>query len=142
MSFNEKKIEKDSDDFWHRKLTLKVKFQHFLTPSHYTNLQNSMISFDCSWFVAKNLSNFISLPWTFHNRYCHNMHIWHSKQFFTIYNKAVGPTCISKSKVLIWNLDGWIGLSQKQLKWFQNSFLWGFPMIIKNILNNTYIVLW
>ena len=29
--FNEKKIEQDSDDVWHRKLTLKVKFWHFLT---------------------------------------------------------------------------------------------------------------
>ena len=27
--FNEKKIEKDSDDFWHRKFTLKVQFSHF-----------------------------------------------------------------------------------------------------------------
>ena len=32
--FNKKKIEKDSDDFLHRKLILKVKFWHFLTPSH------------------------------------------------------------------------------------------------------------
>ena len=31
---NEKKIEKNSDDFWHRKLTLKVKFWHFLTACH------------------------------------------------------------------------------------------------------------
>ena len=29
--FNEKKIQKDSNDFWHRKLTLKVRFRHFLT---------------------------------------------------------------------------------------------------------------
>ena len=29
--FNEKKIENDSDDFGHRKLTLKVKYWHFLT---------------------------------------------------------------------------------------------------------------
>ena len=29
--FYEKKIEKDLDDFCHRKLTLKVKFWHFLT---------------------------------------------------------------------------------------------------------------
>ena len=28
--FNEKKIEKDSDNFWHRKLTLKVRNWHFL----------------------------------------------------------------------------------------------------------------
>ena len=45
--FNEKKNEKDSDDFffWHRKLTLKVKFCHFLRPWHYVNLQNTAISF-------------------------------------------------------------------------------------------------
>ena len=29
-----KKIEKDSDNFWHRKLTLKVKFWHFLKARH------------------------------------------------------------------------------------------------------------
>ena len=32
--FSEKKIQKDSNDFWHRKLTLKVKFWHFLTARH------------------------------------------------------------------------------------------------------------
>ena len=69
--FNEKKIEKDSDDFWHRKLTLKVKFWHFLTARHYSNSPNLAISFDYSWFLAKNLSNFVSLPWKRHNRYCH-----------------------------------------------------------------------
>ena len=53
-----KKNQNDSDDFCCRKLTLKVKFRHFLTPPHYTNLQNSMISFDCSGFLAKKLSNF------------------------------------------------------------------------------------
>ena len=51
--FNDKN-QKDSDDFLRRKLTLKIKFRHFLTPPHYTNLQNSMISFDYSWFLAKN----------------------------------------------------------------------------------------
>ena len=35
--FYKKKVEKDSDDFWHRKLTLKVKFWHFLTACHYSN---------------------------------------------------------------------------------------------------------
>ena len=44
-----------------------------LTPPHYTNSQNSMISFDYSWFVAKNSSNFVSLPWKLHNRYCHSV---------------------------------------------------------------------
>ena len=41
-----KKIEKDSYDFRCRKLTFKVKFWHFLSPPHYTNSQNSIISFD------------------------------------------------------------------------------------------------
>ena len=72
-SSNEKTNQKDSDDLWRRKLTLKVKFRHFLTPPHYTNLQNSMISFDYSWFLAKKHSNFVTLPWKIHNRYCHRL---------------------------------------------------------------------
>ena len=46
--FNEKKNQKDLDDFLCRKLTFKVRFWLFLTPPHYTNSQNSMISFDYS----------------------------------------------------------------------------------------------
>ena len=69
-----KKNQKDSDDFWHRKLTLKVKFWYFLTAPHYSNFQNLVISFEYSWFLAKNLSNFVSLPWKLHNRKCHNEH--------------------------------------------------------------------
>ena len=67
-----KKNEKDSYDFWHRKLTLKVKFWHFLTARHHFNSPNLVISFDYSWFLAKNLSSFVSLLWKLHNRYCHN----------------------------------------------------------------------
>ena len=47
------------------------KFWHFLKPPHYTNSQNSMISFDYSWFLAINLSNFVSLPSKLHNWYYH-----------------------------------------------------------------------
>ena len=72
-----KKNQKDSDDFWHRKLTLKVKFWYFLTAPHYSNFQNLVISFKYSWFLAKNLSNFVSLPWKLHNRYCHNLQAVH-----------------------------------------------------------------
>ena len=32
--FNEKKKEKDCNDFLHQKLTLKVKLRHFLTLPH------------------------------------------------------------------------------------------------------------
>ena len=73
--FNEKKNQKDSNDFWHRKLTLKVKFWYFLTAPHYSNSQNLVISFEYSWFLAKNLSNFVSLNWKLHNQECHSKHI-------------------------------------------------------------------
>ena len=43
-------------DFWHRKLTLEVQFWHFLRPWHYVNLQNTAISFECCWFLSKNLA--------------------------------------------------------------------------------------
>ena len=45
-----------------------------MTASHYSNSQNLIISFDNSWFLVKDLSNFVSLPWKLHNRYCHNVH--------------------------------------------------------------------
>ena len=50
--FSMKKNEKDSDHFWHRKFTLKVKFWHFLTPPHYTNSQNSIIFPWVCWFLG------------------------------------------------------------------------------------------
>ena len=61
-----KKNQKDSNDFLPRKLNLEVKFWHFLTPTHKT-----MILFDYSWLLDKDLSNFVSLPWKLHNRKCH-----------------------------------------------------------------------
>ena len=42
-----------------------------MTARHYSNSQNLVISFEYSWFLAKNLSNFVSLPWKLHNRKCH-----------------------------------------------------------------------
>ena len=53
-------------------IDFEVRFLHFLTPPHLTNLQNSMISLDYRWFWAKNLSNIVSLPWKLHNRYFHS----------------------------------------------------------------------
>ena len=63
MFFNETK----ADDFWNRKLTLKVKFWHFLTAQ-----------FPLSMLILrkkKTLSNFVSPIWKFHNPYCHNVSI-------------------------------------------------------------------
>ena len=38
----------------------------------YSNFQSSIISLHYSWFLPQNLSNFVSLPWKLHNRYCRN----------------------------------------------------------------------
>ena len=54
--FNEIFFKKDSDDFWHRKFTLKVQNWHFLTNCHQMETQNLVISFDYSWYLANNLA--------------------------------------------------------------------------------------
>ena len=72
--FQSKKFENDLDDFGHRKLTFKVKFWHLLTAHHYSNSPQLVISFDYSWCLAKNLSNFVSLHWKLNNRYCHTLY--------------------------------------------------------------------
>ena len=46
-----------------------------MTTRNYTNSQNLIILFDYSWFLAKNLSNLVSLPWEPHNWYCHRQEI-------------------------------------------------------------------
>ena len=66
----------------------------------YSNSQYSITSFDCSWFWAKNLSNFVSLPWKLHNRYCHimNLHWWVSSSLLRLEFRSVtnheGVFCI------------------------------------------------
>ena len=54
--FDEIFFWKNSVDFWHRKLTLKVQFWHFLRPWRCVNLQNTAISLEYSWFLSKNLA--------------------------------------------------------------------------------------
>ena len=61
------KIEKDSDDFWHRKLTLKF----FDSSSLIQNSKFNHFLWVC-WFLGKNLSNFVPPVWKLHNPYCHN----------------------------------------------------------------------
>ena len=60
LVFFNKKIEKYSDDFLHRKFTLKVRFWHFLTTRHYVNSQDEIISFEDIDFWPK--TYFASLP--------------------------------------------------------------------------------
>ena len=62
-----------------RKIRIIFDIENWLWKSNFLNFwhlpytisQNSRITFDYSWFLAKNLSNFVSLPWKLHNRYCH-----------------------------------------------------------------------
>ena len=55
-----------------------------MTARHYSNSQNLVISFEYSWFLAKNLSNFVTLAWKLHNRKCH---ILQPCSFLTIFSK-------------------------------------------------------
>ena len=74
--FNEKKIEKDSDNFWHRKSTLKVKrlgdFALFDT-SPLTQFSKFNDFLWVCWFLGKNLPNFVPSVWKLHNPYCHKV---------------------------------------------------------------------
>ena len=67
-----KKIQKDSDDFWHRKLTLKVKFWRFLTARHQSKTQNSIISFGYVDSYAKICLILYPPTWKLHNPYYHS----------------------------------------------------------------------
>ena len=74
---NERKIRTDSDNFWHWKLTLKVKFwSNFGTfcISPLTQFSKFNDFLWVCWFLGKNLSNFIPPVWKLHNPYCHNEH--------------------------------------------------------------------
>ena len=69
-----KKNEKDSNDFLHRKLTLKVIFWAFFDSSPL--ILNSKFN-NFLWvclFLGKNLSNFVPPVWKLHNPYCHIIH--------------------------------------------------------------------
>ena len=68
-----KKNQKISIDFWHKLLTLKLRFWHLLTFSHYVNSQDTINSFEYMDFWPKNLSNFVSLSWKLENLYYHTV---------------------------------------------------------------------
>ena len=118
--FNEKKkIEKDSDNFWYRKLTLKVgrlgDFALFDTSPlvQFSKFKNFL--WIC-WFLCKILSNFVSLPWKLHNPYCHNPQT--KKVFQSFYWKRK-----RQEKMRTWvNLLGWLNIAKPGL--FRLCFSW------------------
>ena len=85
--FNEKNY-KDSDHFWHRKLTLKVgrlgDFALFDTSPlvQFSKFKNFL--WVC-WFLGKNLSNFVPPVWKLHNPYCHSQHSLHTCSYICIW---------------------------------------------------------
>ena len=81
--FNEKKIRNIAMIFDIENWLWKSNFG-FLTLTHYKNSQNLIVSFGCITFLAKNLSNFVSLPWKLHNRYYHTLTASLSKVSFVL----------------------------------------------------------
>ena len=72
-----KKNEKDSDNFWYRKLTLKVERLGDLAlfdTSPLTQFSKFNNFLWVCWFLGKNLSNFVPPVWKVHNPYCHTYH--------------------------------------------------------------------
>ena len=69
--------KKDSENFWHRKLTLKVKrlgdFAFFDTSPLTQFSKFYKILWVCC-FLGKNLSNFVPPVWKLHIPYCHTVH--------------------------------------------------------------------
>ena len=103
--FNEKKIEKDSDNFWYRKLTLKVgrlgDFALFDTSPLVQFSKFKKILWVC-WFVGKNLSNFMYPVWKLHNPYCHTLH--HIGPSLLRFPKLGGPANTSPTSLIDWLL--------------------------------------
>ena len=146
--FNEKKIEKDSDNFWCRKLTLKVKrlgdFALFDT-SPMTQFSKFNNFFWVCWFLGKNLSNFVPPAWKLYNSYCHNAQwmkfakyfltrSWFcglkSKLSFSIL--ASGCSIMEQSLQIMYvpvNLTVW--QFRIKVSWFRKGFL-GFSIFPRN----------
>ena len=70
--FNEKKKknEKDSDNFWQRKLTLKIQFWYFLPLRQFTKY--NIFLWVC-WFLTKIIFYVVSLSGNLDNQYYHSM---------------------------------------------------------------------
>ena len=77
------------------------------SPLHCSNSQNSIISFDYSWFLWKNLSDFVSLPWKLHNRYCHTAHFYCTYLAYCIYCNIVRRIDLEIIVIMAGNLDNW-----------------------------------
>ena len=59
--------------------TLQVKTSHILTNCHHSTSKDTKIFFELNHSLAKTiyiLANFVYQDLKFHNRYCHNQHVY------------------------------------------------------------------
>ena len=110
-----KNDQKDSDYFWCRKLTLKVKFCHLLKSLHYTNfskfnnfllypsLENSTTSILVVKMQQKQIERISFSP--FNNNYCLNINKNHL-------NKGIVPKTLKRSR--------WLKSDAEKI-WFSSS---------------------
>ena len=68
--FNEKKIEKDSDDFWYRKFECQILALYDTSPLHQFFKFNNFL-WTC-WFLGKHFSNFVAPAWKLDYPYYHS----------------------------------------------------------------------
>ena len=105
-------------------------FSIFCTPPHlfqpprllerweYSNFQNLVISFEYSWFLAKNLTNFVSLHWKLHNRYCNTWDIL----IRILYSKS----CSSAKSHVVQIIHGIVVHVRSDIRWIELKFLVNF----------------
>ena len=82
-----KKPERVSNDFWHRKLTLKVKLWLFFDTSPLHQFSKSNIFLWVCWFLGKNCFDFVSPDSKLHNQYY--------KKYILPAPGATGPSVIT-----------------------------------------------
>ena len=71
--FNEKKIEKDSYDFWHRKIDFASQILALFDTFPLVQFSKYNNFLWVCWFLGKNLSNFVPSAWKLNNPYYHNI---------------------------------------------------------------------
>ena len=91
-----------------------------------------VISLDCGWFLAKNLSKCVSLPWKLHNQFCHSVQQTFSK------TQCQMP-CPSMGQKLSWTRPNCFGQDQT----FRTRFkIWNSVFLgqVQNILDPSITV--
>ena len=113
--------------FWHLPFTPISKIQWF----HLTT-------------VAKNLCNFVSLPWKLHNQYCHSTHLQNNRlaAAVEVFGSPVGKfsIIISSSSDVAWSDDSSSVpkscLKNKEINWESKSFLRTWTCVFLNYVKS------